>query len=43
MQANEKGNVRLTLLDMNEIHSSSRANIGTKDSLVTEKVGELSF
>lgn len=33
----------LTLLDINEIHSSSLANIGTKDSLVTEKVGELSF
>ena len=43
MQANEKGTVILTLLDINEMHSSSRANIGTKDSLVTEKVGELSF
>ena len=43
MQANEKGTVILTLLDMNEMHSSSLANIGTKDSLVTEKVGELSF
>ena len=34
---------RLTLLDINEIHSSSLANIGTNDSLVTEKAEELSF
>lgn len=42
MQA-RKGTVRLTLPDINEMHSSSLASIGTKDSLVTEKVGELSF
>ena len=28
---------------MNMMHSSSRANIGTNESLVTDKVGELSF
>lgn len=36
-------NLKITFPWMNSIHSSSRANIGTKESLVTDNAGIFSF
>ena len=33
----------ITLFCMNSMHSSSRANIGTNESLVTDNAGKFSF